>query len=71
MPKVMVNPGIAGDRALSIPFNGGFPLAIRSHFFEFVDSAGRIAWPQLQTGQIYSVVRQRQGCGDIVWATVR
>jgi hypothetical protein len=48
---------IATEGIVSIPFAGRRPLAIRSHFFEFVDDAGRLHLAdELQQGHEYSVV---------------
>jgi hypothetical protein len=48
---------IATEAFVSLPFAGHHPLAIRSHFFEFIDAHGstKLAW-QLELGQTYSVV---------------
>jgi GH3 auxin-responsive promoter len=48
---------IATEAIVSIPFAGRYPLAIRSHFFEFLDPTGhpRLAH-QLKDGVDYSVV---------------
>ena len=53
---------IATEGIVSIPFAGRRPLAIRSHFFEFVDDAGRSHLAhELQQGQEYSVVLTTAG----------
>jgi GH3 auxin-responsive promoter len=43
-PGVDVQPKglIATEAIVSIPFAGRHPLAVRSHFFEFIDGAGRV-----------------------------
>lgn len=48
---------IATEAVVSIPFCGRRPLAIRSHFFEFLDEAGRPHLAhELQEGHEYAVV---------------
>ena len=48
---------IATEAFVSLPFGGLHPLAIRSHFFEFIDAQGRVCLPwQLDRGATYSVV---------------
>jgi hypothetical protein len=48
---------LATEGVITIPFRETFPLAIISHFFEFIDSAGAI-FPahQLRAGEEYEVV---------------
>ena len=48
---------LATEAVVSLPFARWRPLAIRSHFFEFIDSRGspKTAW-QLEAAAIYSVV---------------
>ena len=48
---------LATEGCVSIPWRGSRPLAIRSHFFEFIDSDGnvRFAW-ELERDATYSVV---------------
>jgi hypothetical protein len=48
---------VATEGIVTIPFAGRHPLALRSHFYEFVDDAGRIhpAWG-LEEGQGYTVL---------------
>jgi hypothetical protein len=48
---------LATEGVISLPFAGRHPLAIRSHFFEFIDSRGnaRFSW-ELEPGGSYSVV---------------
>jgi len=59
LPGVAIQPKglIATEAAVSLPLGGRHPLAIRSHFFEFIDARGnaRFAW-QLAEGESYSVV---------------
>jgi GH3 auxin-responsive promoter len=58
-PTTRVQPKglIATEAFVSLPFAGAYPLAIRSHFFEFTDSQGRVCLPgQLVQGDTYSVL---------------
>jgi hypothetical protein len=58
-PATRVQPKglIATEAFVSLPFAGAYPLAIRSHFFEFTDAQGRVYLPgHLQRGNTYSVV---------------
>lgn len=59
-PGVEIQPKglLATEGFVTIPFAGRWPLAIRSHFFEFLSEEGddpRFAW-ELEEGGIYSVV---------------
>jgi hypothetical protein len=59
-PEVEIQPKglLATEGFVTIPFAGRWPLAIRSHFFEFLPEEGgdsRFAW-ELEGGGIYSVV---------------
>ena len=61
-PGVEIQPKglLATEAFVTIPFTGGWPVAVRSHFFEFLDE-GRPGDPpclahQLETGGVYSVV---------------
>jgi hypothetical protein len=59
-PGVEIQPKglLATEGFVTIPFAGRWPLAIRSHFFEFLPEDGggpRFAW-ELEQGGIYSVV---------------
>jgi hypothetical protein len=59
-PGVEIQPKglLATEGFVTIPFAGQWPLAIRSHFFEFLPEDGgdpRFAW-ELEVGGIYSVV---------------
>ncbi len=58
-PTTRVQPKglIATEAFISVPFGGSYPLAIRSHFFEFVDAQGGVRLPwELEQGGTYSVV---------------
>jgi hypothetical protein len=59
-PGVEIQPKglLATEGFVTIPFAGRWPLAIRSHFFEFLSEDGghpRFAW-ELEEGEVYSVV---------------
>lgn len=59
-PGVEIQPKglLATEGFVTIPFAGAWPLAIRSHFFEFLPENGgapRFAW-ELEDGGVYSVV---------------
>ncbi len=48
---------IATECVVTIPFSGLCPLAVNSHFFEFIDGQGRICLAQeLKKNEIYEVV---------------
>ena len=58
-PRVRIQPKglIATEAIVSIPFEDGFPVAIRSHFFEFIDSQGTARTVgELEKASTYSVV---------------
>jgi hypothetical protein len=60
LPGVVVQPKglLATEACVTIPFEGAWPIAIRSHFFEFVEAGGgrpRLAH-ELEPGGTYSVV---------------
>ena len=58
-PGVRIQPKglIATEAIVSIPFEDRFPVAIRSHFFEFLDSQGTARTvSELQKASTYSVV---------------
>jgi len=58
-PNVMLQPKglLATEAFVTIPFAGLQPVAVRSHFFEFVDDAGAVHRVQeLRAGQTYEVV---------------
>ena len=58
LPRVRMQPKglLATEAFISIPFAGSHPLAIRSHFVEFIDDAGR-AWlaDEVRRGWSYSL----------------
>ncbi|MGB5469162.1 MAG: GH3 auxin-responsive promoter family protein [Woeseiaceae bacterium] len=58
-PGVAVQPKglVATEAFATLPFGGHRPLAVRSHFFEFVDGHGDVhpSW-SLQQGESYSIV---------------
>jgi GH3 auxin-responsive promoter len=48
---------LATECVVTIPFSNSFPLAIHSHFFEFVDEEGRVCLGhELKENRIYEVV---------------
>ncbi len=48
---------LATEAVVTIPFDGRHPLAIRSHFFEFVDPDGRVRLAhELQRGMEYTLL---------------
>jgi hypothetical protein len=58
-PNVMLQPKglLATEAFVTIPFAGLQPVAVRSHFFEFIDESGKIRLVyELCTGQTYEVV---------------
>ncbi|MDB5330832.1 MAG: auxin-responsive-like protein [Phycisphaerales bacterium] len=64
LPGVTVQPKglLATEGVVSIPFARQHPLAVRSHFFEFVDEAGRVALaPDLEVGHTYGVLLTTAG----------
>lgn len=53
---------LATEAFITIPFEGAHPLALRSHFFEFMDSAGEIHLAhELRLGEKYEVVVSTSG----------
>jgi hypothetical protein len=58
-PNVRIQPKglIATEAFVSVPFQGLHPVAVRSHFFEFIDDAGsaKFLW-ELEEAKCYSVV---------------
>jgi hypothetical protein len=58
LPRVHVQPKglLATEAVVTLPFRGLTPLAIRSHFFEFVREERVLLAHQLVTGEVYSVV---------------
>lgn len=48
---------LATEAVVTIPFEGKHPIALRSHFYEFVDSTGRVSRAhELRLGETYQVV---------------
>jgi hypothetical protein len=64
LPGIEIQPKglIATEGIVSLPLGDKHPLAVTSHFFEFVDKAGNVlpAW-RLSEGEIYSVVLTTSG----------
>lgn len=58
LPGVEVQPKglIATEACVSIPFAGRWPLAVASHFFEFLEGERVLQAHELERGGIYSVV---------------
>jgi hypothetical protein len=58
-PNVFIQPKglIATEAFVTLPFAGRYPLALNSHFYEFIDDSGRThpAW-ELRDGEEYEVV---------------
>ena len=58
-PKALIQPKglIATEGIVTIPFSGRYPLAIASHFYEFIDEQGQV-FPveELREGQDYEVI---------------
>jgi hypothetical protein len=53
---------LATEAFVTVPFQNAFPLAIRSHFFEFLDSTGRIRLAhELALGEKYEVIVTTSG----------
>jgi hypothetical protein len=74
-PKVALQPKglLATEGVVSIPFRGRWPLAVRSHFLEFLDSQGGVRRShELDDGQEYEVILTTGGglyryrLGDLV-----
>ena len=64
---------LATEAFVSIPFRGAHPVAIRSHFYEFIDDGGAVRLAhELQRGGSYRVVVStggglgRERLGDLV-----
>lgn len=58
-PNVAIQPKglLATEAVVTIPFGGGHPLALESHFFEFIDEAGAIRRAdELSESGIYEVI---------------
>ena len=63
-PHVLIQPKgiLATEGVISIPYAGRHPVAVRSHFLEFIDDAGRIALvTDLRVGRTYDVVLTTAG----------
>jgi len=63
-PNTPVQPKglLATEACVTIPFAGQHPVAIRSHFFEFADEAGKIRLAhELELGQTYEVIVTTSG----------
>jgi hypothetical protein len=58
VPRARVQPKglLATEAVVTVPFRGLTPLAIRSHFFEFVRDGRAYLAHQLVPGEVYSVV---------------
>lgn len=53
---------LATEAFVTIPFEGAHPIALRSHFFEFIDSSGRIHLAhELRPDEKYEVVVSTSG----------
>jgi hypothetical protein len=53
---------LATEAFVTVPFQNNYPLAIRSHFFEFIDSTGQIRLAQeLIQGEKYEIVVTTSG----------
>jgi hypothetical protein len=53
---------LATECIVTIPFAGSYPLAVTSHFFEFIDAQGRIYLAhELKKNEIYEVVVTTSG----------
>lgn len=64
MPGVTIQPKgiIATEGIISIPFEGAWPIAIRSHFFEFLRDDGTVALAhELEVGGEYEVIMSTAG----------
>lgn len=69
---------LATEAAVTIPWRGEYPLAVTSHFFEFIDEAGEVRLAhELERGGSYEVVVTNGGglwryrLGDMVECTGR
>jgi hypothetical protein len=63
-PRTLIQPKglLATEAIISIPFQGRHPLAVESHFFEFVDASGEVLLVQdLCEGECYDVVVTTSG----------
>jgi hypothetical protein len=77
-PHVMVQPKglLATEAFVTLPFRGQYPLAVHSHFFEFLDPEGKVLTVEaLRRGVEYEVIVTTSGglwryrLGDRVWVT--
>ncbi len=58
-PNIAVQPKglLATEACVTLPFGNGHPVAVRSHFFEFLDDAGEIHRAhELKQGAVYEVI---------------
>jgi hypothetical protein len=69
---------LATEAVVTVPWRGAYPLAVTSHFFEFIDERGSIRRAhELETGRNYEVVVTNGGglwryrLGDVVECTGR
>jgi hypothetical protein len=69
---------LATEAAVTIPWGGEYPLAVTSHFFEFIDEAGGVRRAhEVEPGKRYEVVVTNGGglwryrLGDVVECTGR
>lgn len=63
-PGTLIQPKglLATEAFVSIPFAGCHPVAVRSHFFEFIDESGEVGLAhELRDGQRYDVVVTTSG----------
>src|SRR5262249_33770857 len=64
LPGIFVQPKglLATEAVVTIPFAGAWPLALRSHFFEFIDERGRTRLAdELEDSGEYEVVVTTSG----------
>lgn len=78
LPGVLVQPKglLATEGVVTIPYGDAHPLAVTSHFFEFLDAQGNVRLAhQLQRGAAYEVILTNGGglwryrLGDVVECT--
>jgi hypothetical protein len=63
-PGVAIQPKglLATEGVVTLPFAGRYPVAITSHFFEFIDSSNSVfTIDEIQTGEEYEVVLTTSG----------
>jgi hypothetical protein len=79
-PGVLVQPKglLATEAVVTIPWSGAYPLAVTSHFFEFIDDTGGVRRAhEVERGKRYEVVVTNGGglwryrLGDVVECTGR